>query len=67
MNFLGGLAGAIKTINIGVTQKRLAKDTWVDEKVNVHFDVRVAWKTYQFRMESLSTDFERTEHEEPES
>ena len=67
VNFLGGLAGAIKTINIGVTQKRLAKDTWVDEKVNAHFDVRVAWKTYQFRMESLSTDFERTEREEPES
>ena len=44
VNFLGGLAGAIKTINIGVTQKRLAKDTWVDEKVNAHFDVRVAWK-----------------------
>ena len=67
VNFLGGLAGAIKTINIGVTQKRLAKDTWVDEKVNAHFDVRVAWKTYQFRMESLSTGFERTDREEPES
>ncbi len=67
VNFLGGLAGAIKTIDIAVTQKRLAKNTWVDEKVNAHFDARIVWKTYQFRMESLSTDFERTEPEEPES
>ena len=67
VNFLGGFAGSIKTINIAVTQKRLAKNTWVDEKVNAHFDARIVWKTYQFRMESLSTDFERTEPEEPES
>ena len=50
-----------------VPQAHRTADTWVDEKVNAHFDVRVAWKTYQFRMESLSTDFERTEREEPES
>jgi len=67
VNFLGGFAGAIKIINIAVTQKRLAKDTWVDEKVNAHFNVRFAWKSYQFRMESLSTDFELIEREEPES
>jgi outer membrane lipoprotein-sorting protein len=67
VNFLVGLAGAIKTINVAVTQKRLAKNTWVDEKVNAHFDARIVWKTYQFRMESLSTDFERTERAEPES
>ena len=67
VNFLGGLAGTIKTINIAVTQKRLAKNTWVDEKVNAHFDARIAWKTYQFRMESLSAEFERTEREDPKS
>ena len=67
VNFLGGLAGSIKAINIDVTQKRLAKGVWVDEKVNAHFDVRIAWKTYQFRMESRSFDFEPTEREKPES
>ena len=67
MNFLGGLAGSIKAINIDVTQKRLAKGVWVDEKVNAHFDVRIAWKTYQFRMESRSTEFERTERKKPKS
>ena len=67
VNFLGGLAGSIKAINIDVTQKRLAKGVWVDEKVNAHFDVRIAWKTYQFRMESRSTEFERTERKKPKS
>lgn len=67
VNFLGGLAGSIKAINIDVTQKRLAKGIWVDEKVNAHFDVRIAWKTYQFRMESRSTEFERTERKKPKS
>jgi len=67
VNFLGGIAGAIKTINIDATQKRLGKDNWVDEKVNAQFNARIAWKTYQFRMESLSTNFERTERNQPES
>ena len=67
VNFLGGFAGSIKAINIDLSQKRLAKGVWVDEKVNAHFDVRIAWKTYQFRMESRSTEFERTEREKPKS
>lgn len=67
VSFLGGIAGAIKTINIDATQKRLGKDNWVDEKVNAQFNARIAWKTYQFRMESLSTNFERTERNQPES
>ena len=67
VNFLGGIAGAIKTINIDAIQKRLGKDNWVDEKVNAQFNARIAWKTYQFRMESLSTNFERTERNQPES
>ena len=67
VNFLGGIAGTIKTINIDATQKRLGKDNWVDEKVNAQFNARIAWKTYQFRMESLSTNFERTERNQPES
>jgi len=67
VNFLGGIAGAIKTINIDATQKRLGKDNWVDEKVNAQFNARIAWKTYQFRMESLSTNFERTDRNQPES
>ena len=67
VSFLGGIAGAIKTISISAIQKRLDKDIWVDEKVNVHFDVRIAWKTYQFRMESTSSNFERTERNQPES
>ncbi|MDP6893645.1 MAG: hypothetical protein QF731_10735, partial [Verrucomicrobiota bacterium] len=67
VSFLGGIAGAIKTINIDAIQKRLGKDNWVDEKVNAQFNARIAWKTYQFRMESLSTNFERTERNQPES
>jgi len=67
VNFLGGIAGSIKTINIDATQKRLGKDNWVDGKVNAKFNARIAWKTYQFKMESLSTDFERTERIQPES
>ena len=34
VSFLGGLAGAVKAINITVSQKRLALDTWVDESVS---------------------------------
>ena len=67
VNFLGGIAGSIKTINIDATQKRLGKDNWVDGRVNAKFNARIAWKTYQFKMESLSTDFERTERIQPES
>ena len=67
VNFLGGIAGSIKTINIDATQKRLGKDNWVDGKVNAKFNARIAWKAYQFKMESLSTDFERTERIQPES
>ena len=67
VNFLGGIAGSIKTINIDATQKRLGKDNWVDEKVNAQFNARIAWKTYQFRMESLSTKFELTERNKPDS
>jgi len=67
VNFLGGIAGSIKTINIDATQKRLDKDNWVDEKVNAQFNARIAWKTYQFRMESLSTKFELTQRNQPES
>ncbi|HJO09368.1 MAG TPA: hypothetical protein QGH16_05925 [Verrucomicrobiota bacterium] len=58
VSFLGGLAGAVKAINITVSQKRLALDTWVDESVSANFDVRVFWKTYKFRMKSQSSQIE---------
>ncbi len=58
VSFLGGLAGAVKAINITVSQKRLAPDTWIDESVSANFDVRVFWKNYKFRMKSQSSKIE---------
>ena len=58
VTFLGGLAGAVNAINISVSQKRLASDTWVDESVSANFDARIFWKTYHFRMKSRSSHFE---------
>ena len=58
VTFLGGLAGAVNAINISVSQKRLANDTWVDESVSANFDARIFWKTYHFRMKSQSSHFE---------
>ena len=60
VTFLGGLAGAVNAINISVSQKRLASDTWVDESVSTSFDARIFWKTYHFRMKSRSNHFEAT-------
>jgi 3-phenylpropionate/cinnamic acid dioxygenase small subunit len=57
VTFLGGLAGAVNAINISVSQKRLASDTWVDESLSANFDARVFWKTYRFRMKSQSSHF----------
>ena len=60
VTFLGGLAGAVNAINISVSEKRLASDTWVDEIVSANFDARIFWKTYKFRMKSESSNFEST-------
>jgi outer membrane lipoprotein-sorting protein len=57
VTFLGGLAGAVNAVNISVSQKRLASDTWVDESLSANFDARVFWKTYRFRMKSQSSHF----------
>ena len=58
VTFLSGLAGAVNAINISISQKRLASDTWVDESVSTSFDARIFWKTYHFRMKSRSSHFE---------
>ena len=58
VTFLGGLVGAVNAINISVSEKRLASDTWVDENVSANFDARMFWKTYKFRMKSESSNFE---------
>ncbi len=58
VTFLGGLVGAVNAINISVSEKRLASDTWVDEIVSANFDARMFWKTYKFRMKSESSNFE---------
>ena len=60
VTFLGGLAGAVNAINISVSEKRLASETWVDEIVSANFDARIFWKTYKFRMKSESSNFEST-------
>ena len=58
VTFLGGLAGAVNAISISISQKRLAKDTWVDESVSANFDARIFWKTYHFLMKSRSSHYE---------
>ena len=60
VTFLGGLLGTVNAINISVSEKRLASDTWVDENVSANFDARMLWKTYKFAMKSESTNFEST-------
>ena len=66
VTFLGGLAGAVNAINISVSQKRLANDTWVDESVSANFDARMFWRTYKFRMKSESSNFEPTTSQKDE-
>ena len=58
VTFLGGLLGVVNAINISVSEKRLASDTWVDENLSANFDARMFWKTYKFRMKSESSNFE---------
>ena len=58
VGFLGGLAGAVKGIQISVDQTRLGEHHWVDQGVKAFFDARVLWKSYHFGMQSLSSGYQ---------
>jgi hypothetical protein len=57
--FLGGLAGAVKGIQISVDQARLEENHWVDQGVKALFDARVLWKSFHFGIQSQSSEYQR--------
>ena len=59
--FLGGIAGAVKGIQISVDQARLEENHWVDQGVKALFDARVLWKSFHFGMHSQSSEYQRLE------
>jgi hypothetical protein len=59
INFLAGVAGSLKTVELTVTQTRVAPGIWVDETVSGNFNARVLLGHFRFRMESQSRGFHR--------
>lgn len=59
MNFLAGVAGSLKTVELTVTQTRVAPGIWVDESVSGNFNARVLLGYFRFRVQSQSRGFHR--------
>ena len=59
INFLAGVAGSLKTVELTVTQTRVAPGIWVDEQVSGKFNARVLLGNFRFRVESRSRGFHR--------